>query len=282
MRTRRASVLILASGFIAAMAEGCGGKQSTASRSAAEYDETQRKGIAVGGPGGAAEHGGHAAEPPEEGGTAPMAGMDHSNMPGMKAGAPPAPAKPGMAGMDHSNMPGMKASDSPAPDKPGMAGMDHSKMPGMKAGALPIPAKPGTDHSNMASMDHSNMAGMDHSKMSGMAGMEMPPPRPEPLSATATPGQPAATLRPDDIDRPSPSALEDAARSAAMAAEMAGGAHGMSHSPYQHVDADRVSDMPASGSKQAPKPKPSPTPHSHHDPLTPPAVDPAVTMEPIH
>ena len=236
MRTRRALVLILAGGFIAAMAEGCGGKQSTASRSAAEYDETQRKGIAVGGPGGAAEHGGHAAEPPAEGGTAPMAGMDHSNMPGMKAGASPAPAKPGMAGMDHSNMAGMKTGASPAPGEPSMASMDHSNMP-------------------------------------GMSGMAMPPPRPEPQSATAAPGQPAATLRVDDIDRPSPSAVEEAARSAAMAAEMAGGGHGMSHGTYQHIDAGRGGDKPAPGGKQAPKAKPSPSPHSHHDASTPSATD---------
>ena len=280
METRRGPVLTLVGVFGVAMAVGCGGRESTASRSAAEYDEALRKGLAVGGSG--AQHGGHAADQPTDSGTAPMEGMEHSKMAGTTPGVSQAPEKPGTVGMEHSNMPGMKASASRASDKPGMAGMDHSKVPGMTAGALPIPAKPGTDPSNTAGMDHSNMAGMDHSKMSGMAGMEMPPPRPEPLSATATPGQPAATLRPDDIDRPSPSALEEAARSAAMAAEMAGGAHSMSHSPYQHVDADRVSDMPASGSKQAPKPKPSPTPHSHHDPLTPPAADPAVTMEPIH
>ena len=279
METRRGPVLTLVGVFGVAMAVGCGGKESTATRSASAYDEAVRKGLAVGGSG--AQHGGHSAKEPageadelKGPGKTSMAGMDHSTMKNPEAVAAPPSHEQGMAGMEHSNMPGMKASASPASDKPGMAGMDHSKMPGMKAGALPIPAKPG--------MDHSNMAGMDHSKMSGMAGMEMPPPRPEPLSATATPGQPAATLRPDDIDRPSPSALEDAARSAAMAAEMAGGAHSMSHGAYQHVDADRVSDISAPGSKQAPKPKPSPTPHSHHDPLTPPAADPAVTMEPIH
>ena len=158
----------------------------------------------------------------------------------------------------------MKADALPAPVKPGMEGMDHSNMPGMKAGASPAPVKPG-----MEGMDHSNMAGMDHSSMPGMAGMTMPPPRPEPQSATATPGQPAATLRVDDIDRPAPSAVEEAARSAAMAAEMAGGGHGMSHGTYQHIDAGRGGDKLAPGGKQAPKAKPSPSPHSHHDASTP-------------
>ena len=61
-----------------------------------------------------------------------MAGMDHSNMPGMKPanGAPPAGGS--MAGMDHSNMPGMKMSP-PLPETP--AG---SAQPGQPAATLSI------------------------------------------------------------------------------------------------------------------------------------------------
>ena len=44
-----------------------------------------------------------------------MAGMDHSNMPGMGAtGAAPA-AQAAMPGMDHSNMPGMQPSRAATP-----------------------------------------------------------------------------------------------------------------------------------------------------------------------
>ena len=50
-----------------------------------------------------------------------------------------------MAGMDHSNMPGMEGMDMG-----NMAAMDHSNMPGME----------GMDMGNMASMDHSGMQGM--------------------------------------------------------------------------------------------------------------------------
>ena len=52
-----------------------------------------------------------------------------------------------MAGMDHSNMPGM--------DQGKMPGMDHSNMPGMGQGKMP-----GMDHSKMPGMDHSNMTGV--------------------------------------------------------------------------------------------------------------------------
>ena len=63
-----------------------------------------------------------------------MEGMDHSKMPGMKAGG-------AMEGMDHSKMPGMQGKPGAEKVKPGsmenMPGMDHSKMPGMKPGAPP-------------------------------------------------------------------------------------------------------------------------------------------------
>jgi hypothetical protein len=119
------------------------------------------------------------------------------------------------------------------------------------------------------------MAGMDHSSMHqhGMAGMTMPPPRPEPASLAAEPGQPAGTLQPDDIDRPVPTSVEEAARSEAISAEMAGGGgHSMSHGTYKHMDAGRDDAASPEGGHQhhqTPKPKPSPSPgspHEHHHP----------------
>ena len=56
METPRGRVLTLVGVFGVAMAVGCGGRESTATRSASAYDEALRKGLAVGGSG--AQHGG--------------------------------------------------------------------------------------------------------------------------------------------------------------------------------------------------------------------------------
>jgi len=252
---------------------GCKGNESTASRSAAAYDAERAKGVVAPGAGGA--HGGHGdAQPTASAPSADTAGanhsaMDHSNMPALDHS--------NMPGMDHSNMAGMKPATGSAPrsgqsstaamDHSNMPGMDHSNMPGMKP-ASGSAARSGQmdhskmDHSKSPKMDHSNMPGMDHSKMPGMGSMTMAPPRPEPKSSTATPGQPATVLQSDELDRPASTSVEDAARSAAMNAEMAGGGHGMSHGSYQHLDAGRDNaSPPASGHEghQMPKPQPSPS-----------------------
>jgi hypothetical protein len=101
-----------------------------------------------------------------------------------------------------------------------------------------------------------SMAGMDHSAMGAMTA---PPPRPEPGAASAAPGQPALTLRPDELDRPAPTSLEDAKRAESMNAEMAGGHGHMGHGTYRHLDAGREV-APAGGheSHQTPKARPSP------------------------
>lgn len=209
---------------------GCGGTETTASRSAAAYDEAQRKETPLH---EAAGHGGR-DRPDVQHGTAasPRAGDAAApDMPGMEHSARPAAERP-MRGMDHSRMPGTRSSGRP---------MDHSSMPGVK-------------HSGTRT-DHSKMPGMIHPAPSPPA--PMPPPPPEPPAAAAKPGQPAATLSPDPIDQPAPTAVADAARAAAMAAEMAAGAHGMSHGTYRQIDAGR-------GQAAPPTPKPSPkTEHKH-------------------
>lgn len=100
-----------------------------------------------------------------------MAGIDHSNMPGMggntatKASGGQTTAKPAapMAGMDHSNMPGMSggpARKSPAgqsakPAAP-MSAMDHSQM--NMSGSTPSTPRRTTTTSAMEGMDHSTMS----------------------------------------------------------------------------------------------------------------------------
>lgn len=120
-----------------------------------------------------------------------------------------------------------------AEDPAGMAGMDHSNMPGMQ------PSGGATTQGGGA------MAGMDHSNMPSM---KMAPPLPERPSVSAQPGQTAATLRPSDLDLPAPTSVRDAARSAAMAQEMAGGGHGgMTHGVYSQTDAGRDTITPSGG-----------------------------------
>ena len=89
--------------------------------------------------------------------------MDHSGMASTASSAPggqaaTAASGSNMAGMDHSNMPGM---GNPAAAQPAgnMAGMDHSNMPGMGG---PAAAQPAGD-----------MAGMDMGAGAAMGGMSM-------------------------------------------------------------------------------------------------------------
>jgi hypothetical protein len=255
---------------VLALAGACRGNQTTASKSAAEFDAAQKRGMT---PGTGEAHGAHgqAAEVERSPGPSNMPGMDHSGMPGM-GGAPA--ARPGakgaasiMPGMDHSRMPGMAGAP---PARPGataagssMAGMDHSRMPGMAGAPAAHPAPTGMDHSNMAQPP----------------GMAVPPPLPERPVAVAVPGQPSATLRPDEIDSPAPTAVREAARAATMAMEMAGGSgHGMQHGVYRQIDAGRedVTPPPKGGHgdhQPAPSlPSSSADPHRQHAVPAPPAT----------
>jgi hypothetical protein len=283
---------------VLAIAIGCGGKESTASKSASAFDDAVKKGES---PGIGEAHGGHgaassgaenghaAASPSPPAGEGSMAGMDHSKMPGMGQSAgmetmdhatAPGGKRPGMTGMDHSAMPGMKRGGASGTKPSGMAGMDHSAMPGMR--------RPGTSTRNqsaMAGMDHSGMTRMNHGAVSGqaasaaaggaapntMSGMghgmaamgqtTAPAPLPpEPPVAVAQPGQPAALLRQDPIDAPVPTAVMDATRAAAMAAEMASGGMAMSHVTYRQVDAGRDvvrAPMPMTGGHEGHQMAPS-------------------------
>jgi hypothetical protein len=194
----------------------CGGAESTASRSAAAYDEAQRKGVAVGKSEHLAEQGqrhvGHATAPPTKSNPASHEHGGHSSKP--STGAPAKPQPEGHVGMDHSQV-------------------DHSKIP--------------TADSHASTDAH---AGMDHSRMAGMQdGTSAPSRIVEALSAIAKPGAPSATLAADPLDRAPATSIADAARSAATAAEMSGGGHAMSHGTYTHVDAGR-------DAKPSPKPSP--------------------------
>jgi len=152
-----------------------------------------------------------------------------------------------------------------------MAGMDHSRMPGMGTAPAARPAPAGRATATqprtppaMAGMDHANTPGMN---MVQPARMAAPPPTPERPATVAAPGQPATTLRPDEIDSPAPTAVREAARSAAMAMEMAGGGgHGMQHGTYRQIDAGRddVTPPPQGGHEGHQAAPTTPDPHSMH------------------
>ncbi len=166
MKPRNQLTLIVTAGVLGviAVAAGCGGSKSTASRSAAEYDAARAKGEPVKTEEG---HGGHSAGQASVAETAsPGAPMDHARMghttptsPGTRPGQ--GSGMPGMdhsttgkrgnehAGMDHSSMP-MPSTQRRASGRG--AAMDPGRMPGMAPGAAA-----GTQHGSSA-MDHSRMA----------------------------------------------------------------------------------------------------------------------------
>ena len=85
-------------------------------------------------------------------------------------------------------------------------------------------------------------------------------------AATASPEPLAATLRPDPLDMPEPTALREAARAAEIAQQMAGGGHGMSHGTYRQIDAGREDIAPAPSGHEGHQMTPAPPPPSSADP----------------
>ena len=242
---------------------GCGDNQTVASKSAASYGEAQRKGTPV------AEGHGHAHSPGEHGG--PPAGPAH-------AGHAAPTVDPGETEADHGHSSSAEkdhAIHSQAAEV--QHGHNAHTAAASASGHAHAPTQhPVAAHEHPTDMDHAKMGHspttpMDHSGMAQHgAGMALPPPKPEAASAVAASGAPAATLRADSIDAPAPTAVADAERSAAMAAEMATGGHGMQHGTYTQTDAGREPrpETPAAdphrmhGAPAAPRPKalPSPTP----------------------
>lgn len=289
MTKQRTAVRMLGAAALPALilTLGCADRQTVASKSAAAYDEARRKGTPVGEGNGHGPAPGSAASPPTGGPHAahemPAAGSQAGDAHGAHAGA--RSGDHGSAATPHTAMSGSRRSHDTAQMKDEQTG--HSRGADAEPGhgahsAGPAERSAGMDHSKM---DHSQRTGADHSGMTQHGGgMTLPPPKPEPPSATAAPGEPGATLRPDSSDAPAATAVTDAARSAARAAEMASGAHPMQHGTYVQTDAGRdnvtppQSSGPAHGAHQAPRPPPGPTtpdPHRTHDPQAGPRPSPS-------
>jgi hypothetical protein len=236
-----------------AAAAGCRREPTTASRSAAAYDEAVKKGEPLEA-GDGHDHDGHApsaaGEPAE---TSESAHAGHA-----AAGAPAGDgrghadhAATGRAGMDHSAMDhdhaapsrdgrshgpaahtGHSATTAAAPGAAGHA--DHAGMQGAPSGGTGHQAHGAPPQARSASGPPEAAPMTEHPAM-GHAPGPVPAPSPEPGSKAAVPGQPAETLRNDTLDAPAATAVRDAAR----ARDAASSGHAMTHGTYRHVDAGR-------------------------------------------
>ena len=237
----------------------CRSSETTASKSAAAYDEALRKGEPVKAGEAHGQHGQAQPRPqttmeaasPAAGGAMP--GMDHSQMTGHSS-APPKPARAhGASTVDHAAM--GHGSGASAPATGSMKGMDHSTMSSPKGAMEP--------------------AETDHAAMGHGTGAATAPAKPEPAAAVAVAGQPGRTLLKDAKDEAAPTSIDEAARASAMAAS----GHAMQHGTYKQTDAGRESTAQtgheghgsgAAPAKSAPKASPTPSPkpappHKHED-----------------
>jgi len=203
---------------------GCRRDPSTASRSAAAYDEAQRRGAPPSGGGG---HGHHADASPAAGGT--ESGTDDGSA---HAGHGEATA----AATGHEGH-GAAAAASPTVGSP--------------------PPSAGHHHPSGSRKEPPSGATMDHAAMGH--GAPAAAPSPEAASSTARIGQPAMTLDGDVLDAAAPTSVREAQRSADAAAS----GHSMSHGTYRQVDAGREGvpvTSPTGGARRGSAPAPSPAP----------------------
>ncbi len=268
---------VVAGVVIALVALLGGGQESVASRSAAAFEEAQRKGIPV----GEAEHGGHGAVSPGSETDDPAAAekfaasAEHGGMEMPSQGEAKVSTHDGHAmtgamaggGSPHAGMQHGSSAAGPAASASAHAGMQHgSSAAGPAASAS---AHAGIQHRTAPSVGRPGSSKPTTAGHAGHAGMEMPDSAsPEPLAKTAvaSPGQPAATLAPDSLDAPAATSEIDAKRSSEMAASMGSG--GMQHSmgSYSQLDAGRESvrktqpDHQGMGHGSMPPAAPTPTP----------------------
>jgi len=214
---KRWSAAAVAVGLIALAAViGCGGEESVASKSAAAFEEAQKKGETLGGEGHA--HGGAHGEDNHAGhgeAAAPLAGeMQH---------------EAGHEGMEHAEH-GSTGGTSP---------VDHSAM-GHGAGAHQ-PEAAGAGHQGSGHAGHGAPSAQPSGSHAGhsASGGEMPSAQ---APAPELPAEPASILRPDPLDSPVATSVVDAQRSAEMNQQMSGGHGEHGGGTYRHVDAGRGPD----------------------------------------
>ncbi|MES1241087.1 MAG: heavy metal-binding domain-containing protein [Acidobacteriota bacterium] len=251
-----------AAGVLAlAMLIGCGGEPSVASKSAAAFQEAQKKGKTFEGAGH--DHGAShdqaaygAAEPaPAQGGehhhgTAPE--TDHSAM-GHGGGQPAerhATAQHGghaapSAGNEHTghSQPPTQGHEGHTPPTPQAAAPGHDHT------ADSQPAAPGHDHAAVQPAT----PGQDHAGHSASGETPLRP-------LADLPEQPASILRPDPVDAPAATSVRDAQRAEEMNQAMSGAHGGHGAGTYRHVDAGRGPEAYEGSEPQTPGAGPQ-----HHD-----------------
>lgn len=260
------------------LALGCGGTDSVASESARAFREAQRRGEKVqgdahghgavsptSGEAEAGDHAGHAtASVTAVGKQDEHAAMDRA----MEHGDGGGRAAPGGHDIDHA----ARGHGRMAHGGTGTAGkpIDHAAMG--HGGGTAAPTARATAPADHAAMGHGTAHAAQPPSLAAIEARTATPP-----AAPVTPGAPAATLSPDPLDAPAPTAVAQAQRAATASGASGGhGAHGPT-STYRHVDAGRGLDahdasrddepvsVPSSG-HSGHEPTPSPTPPSPSDP----------------
>lgn len=222
---RRWPAAAMAGGLVAlAVLMGCGGDQSVASKSAAAFQEAQKKGETFEGSGHSHGHGA----------VAPGGANPEEGSPGHDHGEPE--AAPDHATMDHAAMDHSTMGHGGEPQ-----GAGHASQHGGSA-AQPGGGNAGHDMSPQAPAAEGQSSGGGHEGHSPASGMM--PDQPAPAADVPSPGQPAKTLSPDPLDAPAATSVADAQRSAEMAEEMSGGGGHGGHGghgtgTYRQTDAGR-------------------------------------------
>ena len=182
----------------------CGGRETTASKSAAAYREAQAKGIAVG---GGHEHGGHVVTTAS---TAPAQPSDphagHAAAPAVDHAAMGHAAK-GSAAMDHAAM-GHAPKGPAAMDH---AGMDHGKAaaPHAAAGHAAPSASVADAHAQHGAPSQPAAHAQHGAATPVSATMTIETPK---SNAEIARTEPASTLRQDAFDAPVPASVSEAAK----------------------------------------------------------------------
>ncbi|HYO13859.1 MAG TPA: hypothetical protein VE685_11755, partial [Thermoanaerobaculia bacterium] len=285
---KRLPAAVFAGGLVALVAlVGCEREPSVASKGAAAFRESQEKGETF----EATEHShGHGAITPGGGQEAGAGAADHAHHEAATPGHAHAPAG---ASHDHSAMghgseahaAGHASRRSAAPQSGGHgghAGMDHGPSHAAPSGRTSEgPAETGgatghDEHAGHSALSPQAPPAGGQSSSGGHAGHS--PARGSTATETAvaapeavTPGQPAATLRPDALDAPAATSVLDAQRSAAMAEEMRGGGGHGGHGTgtYRQVDAGRGPGAYQGSEEQTPGSEP----HLHGPALAPAGPD---------
>jgi hypothetical protein len=281
---------VVAGGIVALAALiGCGGEESVASKSAAAFQEAQKRGETFGGEGHS--HGGHGDMPP---GGEPSEPMQHETATGEEHPAGHGrPGEPTAAGMQHQDDHGsMSHAQGAHAASGGESPADHSAMghgggaqagghAAMGHGGSASPGRSGQSGQSGDTEEHAGHGTPAAQPSGGHAGHSMPEGGTPPAPGPELPTQPASILQPDPVDAPAATSVMDAQRSAEMNQAMSGGGGGHGGhgaGTYRQVDAGR-----GPGAYEGSEPQtPGAGPQHHDHGAAEPAVAPNQEQEAVY